>query len=235
MGNKLLKSEVFNELVVVISSKIEEIINAISIILDYLENVFKGGWDGVWNELVAILVNSIVPTFSVVSENIVKIFDSLWAKMKNIINSILGGVEKLANGVVNAINTVIRALNGLSFDIPDWVPGNLGGKSFGFNIGEIPNVSIPKLANGAVIRGGNPFMAILGDQPAGHTNIEAPLATIEQGLENILDRRGGSGQGHISMNLTLNCNGEDFAHAFIPDILSELGRLGYSVEVLGTN
>ncbi len=39
-----------------------------------------------------------------------------------------------------------------------------------------------------------------------------------------------------SLHLTLNCNGEDFAHAFIPDVLSELGRLGYNVEiVLGTN
>lgn len=38
------------------------------------------------------------------------------------------------------------------------------------------------LATGAVFRGGNPFMAIVNDQPRGQTNIEAPLKVIKQAL-----------------------------------------------------
>lgn len=87
----------------------------------------------------------------------------------------------MANGVIDGINFIVRALNNLSFDIPDWVP-KFGGKTFGFDIKELSNVEIPKLATGAVIRGGNPFMAILGVQPVGHTNIEALLDTIRQAV-----------------------------------------------------
>lgn len=38
--------------------------------------------------------------------------------------------------------------------------------------------NIPKYATGAVIPGGSPFLAMLGDQRRGQTNVEAPLDTI---------------------------------------------------------
>ena len=44
----------------------------------------------------------------------------------------------------------------------------------------IPEVKIPRLAKGAVIPGGREFAAILGDQPKGQTNIEAPAELIKQ-------------------------------------------------------
>ena len=48
---------------------------------------------------------------------------------------------------------------------------------------------IPELATGAVIPPNSEFLALLGDQRSG-TNIEAPLKTIEQAVENVLARRG---------------------------------------------
>ena len=98
--------------------------------------------------------------------------------IKGVVNGIFGFVGSLANGVVNAINTVIRALNRLSFDIPDWIP-LIGGNHFGFNIPELGQVPIPRLATGAVIPANKEFLAVLGDQKHG-TNIEAPLDTIKQ-------------------------------------------------------
>ena len=153
-------------------------------------------------------------------------------QFKGIINGILGALEAMANGVVNAMNTVIQSLNSLHFDFPDWIPGKLGGKSFSLNLSEIPSVSIPRLATGAVIRGGNPFMAILGDQPAGKTNIEAPLSTIEQALENVMSRNEYARES-VPVTINLNYDGETFARLSIPDILSELNRRGYDVSVLG--
>lgn len=50
-------------------------------------------------------------------------------------------------------------------------------------------LSLPHLASGTVIPPRAPFMAVLGDQKNG-TNIEAPLSTIEDALENVLARRG---------------------------------------------
>lgn len=114
------------------------------------------------------------------------VWDSIMNAVKRPINGILGFVESLANGVVNAINTVIRALNRLSFDIPDWIP-LIGGNHFGFNIPELGQVPIPRLATGAVIPANKEFLAVLGDQKHG-TNIEAPLDTIKQAQkESILE------------------------------------------------
>lgn len=175
--------------------------------------------------------------FTSMKESVSKIFDDMWGSIKGVINSILGGVEKMTNGVVDAINTVIRALNSLSFTIPDWVGGKYGGKSFGLNLNEIPNVNIPRLANGAVIRGGNPFMAILGDQPAGKVNIEAPADLIRdmarQGIREELSSMNLGGLGGGTLQVVLNVNGEDLVQATLNDFLSEMNRQGYDVSVLG--
>ena len=190
-----------------VSNAIKGIIEVISGITDFLIGVFTGDWERAWN-------------------GITKIFEGVENTIKGIVNGILGVVESLANGVVDAINTVIRAMNNLNFDIPDWVPG-IGGKQFGFNISELNRVSIPRLADGAVIRGGNPFAAILGDQPVGKTNIETPLTTIEDAVRNVV------GERTQALNINLNYDGETFARLSIPDLLGELKREGYDVEVLG--
>lgn len=70
----------------------------------------------------------------------------------------------------DGINTALKKIKDIKI---------VGKKPFGF-LPEISVPQIPKLANGAVIRGGDPFMAVLGDQPKGQTNIEAPLDTIRR-------------------------------------------------------
>lgn len=45
----------------------------------------------------------------------------------------------------------------------------------------MPNV--PKLAKGAVLAGGSPFLAILNDQPRGQVNIETPLKTMVEAFK----------------------------------------------------
>lgn len=133
-------------------------------------------------------LDTIVDAFASFKEKILEIFDGLWGGIKEAINWIIGGVEGMANKVINGINCVIDALNWVHFDIPDW----LGGGSFGFNIQKLNTISIPRLATGAVIPPNREFLAVLGDQRSG-TNIEAPLSTIEQAVENVLNRRGTGG------------------------------------------
>lgn len=43
------------------------------------------------------------------------------------------------NFIIEGLNVLVRGLNKLSFDVPDWVPF-IGGKTFGFNIPEIPKL-----------------------------------------------------------------------------------------------
>ena len=94
-------------------------------------------------------------------------------------NPIINWVKGLVNSVINILNWLVRQINKLSFDVPDWVPA-IGGRHFGFNIKQIPY-----LANGAVIPPNREFLAVLGDQKSG-TNIETPLATMVQAFRQAL-------------------------------------------------
>lgn len=42
--------------------------------------------------------------------------------IKNTINSILSGIESMANGIVKGVNKIIDTLNNLQVHVPDWVP-----------------------------------------------------------------------------------------------------------------
>lgn len=144
-------------------------------------------------------LNTISGAFQSFKNTMVGIFEELWSGIKEIINSIIGGVESLANKVITGINTVIGALNNLSFTIPDWVPA-LGGKSFGFNIKKLSTISIPRLAEGAVIPPNREFLAVLGDQRSG-TNIETPLSTMVEAFKQAMAESGSNGTYTFVVNL----------------------------------
>lgn len=162
-----------------IKTTISTIINAVSTIISTVLTTIKTTFSTVWNAIkttVTTVINAIKTTISTVMATIqtgistalnsiktawsniwesmkttvINIFNGIWNGIKGVINSIIGGIEKMANGVINGINGMIRALNNLSFDVPDWVPG-IGGETFGFNIGTIGNISIPRLAKGGVV------------------------------------------------------------------------------------
>ncbi len=150
----------------------------------YLIDGLLGGLKDKWNTITTWFADSVswVKTkltggFTEIKNSVVKIWDGLWGGVKSVINSMLGGVEKMANGIVKGINKMIGALNGLSFDVPDWVPG-IGGESFGFNIREISEVKIPRLASGGVVTG--PTFAQIGEYPGAASNPEivAPQSVI---------------------------------------------------------
>ncbi len=85
-------------------------------LLNFITGVFTGDWEKAWEGVKQIFKG---------------VFDSLWGIVKFPFNLIIDG-----------LNTLIRGLNSISFNVPDWVPG-IGGKSFGINI-----PLIPKLATG---------------------------------------------------------------------------------------
>ena len=69
----------------------------------------------------------------------------------------IGGVVKFyINGWITALNFLIKGLNLIKFELPDWVPG-IGGKGWdGMNIPEIP-----KLAAGGIVK--SPTLALVGE------------------------------------------------------------------------
>ena len=113
-------------------------------------------------------------------------------------NKVIQPIKDGINKIIDALNFVIGKLNALHIDMPDWVESKFGVGSIGFNIPKIP-----ALAAGAVIPPNREFLAVLGDQRSG-TNIEAPLSTIEQAVENVISRMGGAGGGDIHITVELD-------------------------------
>lgn len=120
-------------------------------------------------------------------------------------NGLIAGFEGAINGVISAfekmINWIVGGLNNISITMPDWVP-SIGGKSFGVNIPTVSfdRVSIPRLAQGAVIPPNKEFLAVLGDQKSG-TNIEAPLETIQEAVALVMEDMTGGMMAGFESNL----------------------------------
>lgn len=105
-------------------------------------------------------------------------WEKAWEGVKEVFKGIWNGIATLLETVVNSM---IDLLNGFNIDVPDEVP-LIGGTKFGF---DIKHVSVPKLAQGAVIPPNKEFLAVLGDQNNG-TNVEAPLDTIKQAVAEVI-------------------------------------------------
>lgn len=139
-------------------------------VVDWIRNV--------WSAVVGFFNRYIAPVFTA----------AFWLDLaKTCGNGLIAGFEWAINGIIGMfekmINWIVDGINSIGFDIPDW----LGGGHFGFNIPNVSfgRVSIPRLAQGAVIPPNREFLAVLGDQKQG-TNIEAPLSTIQEAVSSVV-------------------------------------------------
>ena len=163
-------------------------------------------------------------------KNIAPIFTAEWWRNlgKKVMNGLISGFEAGINGIIgmfeSMINWIVNGLNKISFDIPDWVPG-IGGKTFGFNIPEVKfgRVSIPRLAQGAVIPPNREFLAVLGDQKKG-TNIEAPLQTIVDAFNIAL--QGNANYASGKTEVVLEIDGRELGRAVVEQGDRENRRIG---------
>lgn len=123
-----------------------------------------------------------------VKDKIIEIWLGIEAGLKKPVNGIIGIVESCINKMISGINAIAKKLNSLpSLEFTNPFTGK--DYKLGFKIPELSKVSIPRLAQGAVIPPNKEFMAMLGDQSHG-TNIEAPLDTIKQAVAEVMANNG---------------------------------------------
>lgn len=122
----------------------------------------KGSWDnlisgmkGQWDSFKQKIKDGV--------DVIVGFWDDIKQGAKDMANGVIGAVEGMVNKVISGVNWLIRGLNRIHFSIPDWVP-LIGGNSFGFNLGQINSVSLPRLAQGGVVS--SPTTALIGENGA---------------------------------------------------------------------
>lgn len=171
------------------------------------------------------------------SGNVKKTTDEVWPQVGN----------KMKTEMLLAHDSICEMLAGITAEINNVLAGigaiMKAGASAGASIGSSVLASvqsvqpqsvvqdIPHLASGSVIRGGDPFVALLGDQPRGQTNVEAPLSTIKQAIREELS--GMNYNSGVSPTVVLNIDAQEFARLTLDSILNEAGRQGYDISVLG--
>ena len=187
-----------------INARIEEVLQ---VFID-LKNNISEKWDDIksataqkWTEIgeaiknkVFEIKNNLVGEFSDVKDKIVQkfteivggisaAFSSLKEAVKAPLNAAIDVIESFVNKVIKGINDLVKNFDGIS-EIASEV---------GLTVPElkIPTISIPRLAQGAVIPPNREFMAVLGDQSSG-TNIEAPLDTIKQAVAEVIGTNAGN-------------------------------------------
>lgn len=175
----------FHEIIELAKTYVSDVIDGVKQIfgglIDFLTGVFTGDWDKAW-------------------EGIKEIFSGIW-------NTIVGVLEAAVNLIIKGINWLISKLNSLLENSLLAKGLDLIGIEFR-GIPQIPEVHIPRLAQGAVIPPNREFMAVLGDQRNG-TNIEAPADLIRQIVREEITNFGG---------------GEDITIKFTGD-LAQLARV----------
>ena len=155
---------------------------------------FRGLWESVsgffvdlWEDIKGVW-DTVATWFDEhVIQPIVGFFTGLWEGIKGVINGILAGVEAVVNGFVAAINWIIDGLNKISFDVPDWVPG-IGGKTLGFNIKHVAEVSLPRLEKGGLVNAGQLFIANeAGPELVGQYGNKSAVMNNEQIVRSVSD------------------------------------------------
>ena len=139
--------------------------------------------------------------FIMLRTSVVEVFNKLGDLIKAPINAIIATVESFVNKIINGINSLTSGFTGITDKLGD-VASSVGLPTI--SISAIPTISIPRLAQGAVIPPNKEFMAVLGDQSRG-TNIEAPLDTIKQAVaEELSEQIGVLEEGFASVVQAIN-------------------------------
>lgn len=153
---------------------------------DWFSNVGKFITEKIWKPIKDWWNSKVAPIFT----------KSWW---KNKFDAIKEGARSALNGLIgiveSALNFIINKANGLSWDVPDWVP-LVGGKKFGFSL---PTVKIPRLAVGGIVnRPGRGVPAIIGEAGA---EAVLPLENNTEWMDILADKIGG---GTITIPISLD-------------------------------
>lgn len=148
-----------------------------------------------WNDFIKYgkeLINNAIKGIKIGWENLKSWANTIWTKMTNWVSNLWNDIsENVSKGLKKCWDSIYNWFANIGEEIGKWwnkiwekLPDafksvlDFAKGGFSLNIFGGGGGNIPQLANGAVLRGGDPFLAYLNDQPRGQTNVEAPLSTI---------------------------------------------------------
>jgi phage-related minor tail protein len=222
-------TKAFNYVAAVVNIVLKAVQNVIKIITSAIKGDWQGVWDGIKNftkdlwdgikNIVGAALNLLVSVVKVPLQFIESAITGVWEGIKSVTSSVWTGIGKtvqtVINGVIKGINFMIKALNNLSFDVPDWVPG-IGGSSFGFNIPLIKEVSW--YAKGGIFN----RPSVIGVGEAG-TEAVLPIDKLDELMARAIERVVGKGD-NSSGGITLQIEN------FINNTNKDIEQLAYELE-----
>lgn len=166
--------------------------NTITGIPGFFKSKFQSAWSSVKSAFSNVqsffsgIVTKIKNLFSNVGSSIASAVGKTFSSG---VNTIFSTIERIVNGFINKINSVIGAIN----KIP------------GVKLSRISTISLPRLATGTVVPANfGEFAAILGDNKR-EPEVVSPLSTIEKAVDNVLSKYSG---GTETINLVVNLDGD---------------------------
>ena len=147
---------------------------AFKTVLDLILWPFKKAWEGI-----VFFKDMVVSVFNGLKDLAGSIFDKVGGAFKGVINAVISALESGLNFAIKGLNII---LDGIDKAAGPWV-----------NFGEIPNVKLPRLAEGGIVT--SPTIAMIGEG-------REPEAVIP------LSKLGSMGFGG-GANITVNVNGGD--------------------------
>ena len=137
------------------SSNFPNIASVVKANFAIVADVAKNVW-GVFSNLIGFVKNVFTGQWSAAWENVKGIFSNAFQALEGIAKAPI-------NGVINLVNGAIGAINGISVDIPKWVP-KFGGETFGVNLPKIPQLAEGGIATRSTLanigEGGEPEAVI---------------------------------------------------------------------------
>lgn len=205
----------------------------------FLDSV--GGIEGAWNLMVDNLkekwiefftkihdtIQDIKQFFSDLGDDISRIFNETIEKVqtgfKTAINAVIGFFERFINTAINGVNFLIDRINAIQFTFPtiEIFGQTFGGGGFsGLGIPKLGGISLPRLAEGALIPPNAAFAAILGDNKT-QTEILSP--------EDMLRRIVREESGIQEITIRFEGSQAELVRLLKPKIDQENVRIGYSM------
>jgi hypothetical protein len=231
------KCEWFRDGVKAIWEKIKEIFKSFS---DWLDGVFSTDWSqkfGVFGEVLNVFFanakniwDAIKEVFNGIIDFVGGVFTGDWSRawegVKEIFGGIFDGLEAVAkaplNAVIGLINMAITALNSISVDIPDFIPG-IGGQHFGVNLGKIDYLYTGGIINTPTLLGNT----VVGDSYKGMGNkAEAviPLDSMYRNLRNIVQEESSNQPVYVIVNVANNMDNKAIGKAVTTEVKKEISR-----------
>ena len=133
-----------------------------------------------WDELKAMAVSAA----QIISDAWSSAMTSIQGFFANTFDSLASIMKGPINTIIAMINSIVESINGMAFNVPDWVPA-IGGQKFGF---ELPK--IPQLAEGGIAT--QPTLATIAE--AGEAEAVIPLSKLSTMLQP-MPVAGGEGSG----------------------------------------